>query len=74
MINAIMKGAGRSKIAKVMGEYKSGALKSGSGSMVRNRKQAVAIALNGARQAGASIPTANDRVIRMHERLQGTKI
>lgn len=47
---------GRGKTEKVMHEYKHGELKSGSGKKVKNRKQAVAIALNEARQSGAKIP------------------
>jgi hypothetical protein len=39
------------KIAKVMGEYKDKKLKSSSGSKVKSRKQAVAIALS---EAGMS--------------------
>jgi len=39
-----------------MKEYKEGDLKSGSGGKVKNRKQAVAIALSEARKAGARIP------------------
>jgi hypothetical protein len=39
-----------------MSKYKHGALKSGSGKKVKTRKQAVAIALNEARSAGAKIP------------------
>jgi hypothetical protein len=39
-----------------MREYKTGTLKSSSGAKVRKRKQAVAIALSEARQAGAEIP------------------
>lgn len=35
-----------SKIGKVMGEYAKGELKSSSGSKVRKRKQALAIALS----------------------------
>ena len=50
------KGTGERKISKVMREYKRGSLKSSSGSKVRKRKQAVAIALSEARQAGARIP------------------
>jgi Family of unknown function (DUF6496) len=49
-------GSGKSKVEKVMSEYKHGALKSGSGGKVKNRKQAVAIALSEARSAGAKIP------------------
>ena len=47
---------GRSKIEKVMKEHKEGKLKSGSGKKVTSRKQAVAIALHEAREAGAKIP------------------
>jgi hypothetical protein len=35
-----------SKISKVMGEYKSGKLKSSSGGKVKNPKQAMAIAMS----------------------------
>ncbi|HEY7434683.1 MAG TPA: DUF6496 domain-containing protein [Methylomirabilota bacterium] len=47
---------GGRKIRKVMREYKRGTLRSSSGGKVRRRKQAVAIALSEARQAGARIP------------------
>ena len=47
---------GRGKVREVMHEYKTGELKSGSGRKVTKRKQAVAIALNEAREAGANIP------------------
>ena len=49
---------GSAKIAKVMGEFASGKLHSGSkkGPEVKSTKQAVAIALNEARAAGAKIP------------------
>jgi len=39
-----------------MKEYKEGKLASGSGQKVRDRKQAVAIALSEARKSGAKIP------------------
>lgn len=48
--------AGKTKIHKVMKEKKEGKLKSGSGKKVTSRKQAVAIALNEARESGAKIP------------------
>jgi hypothetical protein len=46
------------KVGKVMREYKAGKLHSGSkkGPVVKNQKQAVAIALSEARKAGAKIP------------------
>lgn len=52
------KGKEQRKVKKVMEEYKEGKLHSGSkkGPVVENKKQAVAIALSEARQAGAKIP------------------
>jgi hypothetical protein len=52
------KSKGRSKIETTMHEFKHGGLHSGSkrGPKVRDRKQAIAIALSQARKAGARIP------------------
>ena len=47
---------GQRKIHKVMKEKKEGTLKSSNGKKVTSRKQAIAIALSEARQAGAKIP------------------
>jgi len=47
---------GARNVHRVMKEHKEGKLKSGSGKKVKSRKQAVAIALNEAREAGARIP------------------
>jgi len=47
---------GKGKVKKVMHEFKEGKLKSRSGQKVTSRKQAVAVALSEARQAGARIP------------------
>ena len=50
---------GKSKVKKVMHEYKHGTLKSGQGGKggkVKSRKQAVAIGLSEARKSGAKIP------------------
>ena len=47
------------KIGDVMREYKEGKLKSGKkgkGGKVKNRKQAVAIAISEARETGAKVP------------------
>lgn len=45
------------KVEKTMHEFKRGALKSGkSGKRVTSRKQAVAIGLSKAREAGAKVP------------------
>lgn len=54
-----MKSKTEKKIEKVMHEFKEGTLKSGKGGKgrkVTNRKQAIAIGLNEAREAGAKIP------------------
>ena len=42
---------GQPKVAKVMREYKHGTLHSGSGGVVKSRKQAIAIAMS---EAGLS--------------------
>jgi hypothetical protein len=42
-------------VGKVMREYKHGELKSGGKAKVKNRKQAVAIALSEARKSGAKV-------------------
>jgi Family of unknown function (DUF6496) len=45
------------KVHKAMHEMKEGTLKSGgSGKKVKSRKQAIAIGLSEARQAGAKVP------------------
>jgi len=53
MKKAYAKGKAQEKVSKVMEEYKTGALHSGSkkGPMVTNRKQAIAIALSEAHKA-----------------------
>ena len=48
--------AQKKKVHKVMHEFKEGSLKSSSGKKIKSRKQAVAVALSEARQAGARIP------------------
>jgi hypothetical protein len=47
----------KSKMKKVMHEYKHHELKSGGKRPVKNRKQAIAIGLSEARRAGADIPS-----------------
>jgi hypothetical protein len=44
------------KVSKTVHEFKEGTLKSGSGQKVTSRKQAVAIGLSEAREAGAKVP------------------
>lgn len=46
---------GRSKVGKVMHEYKHGQLKSGGRKKVKSRKQAIAIGLSEARRSGAKV-------------------
>ena len=46
------------KVGKVMEEMKAGKLRSSSGDKVTNPKQAIAIGLSEAREAGARVPKA----------------
>ncbi|PBQ34624.1 hypothetical protein CNR22_23545 [Sphingobacteriaceae bacterium] len=46
------------KVEKTMHELKKGTLKSSSGQKVKSRKQAIAIGLSEAKQAGGKVPTA----------------
>jgi hypothetical protein len=50
----------QNKIEKVMHEFKEGTLKSGKngrGGKVKSRKQAIAIGISEAREAGAKVPS-----------------
>ena len=53
---AIYGKAAQSKVKKTTDELKAGTLKSGSGTKVTNRKQAIAIGLSEARKSGAKVP------------------
>jgi hypothetical protein len=44
------------KVEKAMHELKHGTLKTGTGKKVTSRKQAIAIGLSEAREAGAKVP------------------
>lgn len=44
------------KIGEVMHEFKEGKLKSSSGKKVKNRKQAIAIGISEAKEAGLKVP------------------
>jgi hypothetical protein len=51
--------AAEKKVGKVMKEFKEGTLKSGkdgSGGKVKSRKQAIAIGISEAREAGLKVP------------------
>lgn len=52
---------GKDKVEKVMHEFKEGDLKSSSGKKVTSRKQAIAIGLSEAREAGAKIPKKSSK-------------
>ncbi|PZU90205.1 MAG: hypothetical protein DI529_03250 [Chryseobacterium sp.] len=44
------------KVGKVMKEFKEGKLKSSSGDKVKDRKQAIAIGISEAKEAGLKVP------------------
>ena len=48
------------KIGEVMHEFKEGTLKSSNGAVVKNRKQAVAIGISEAEEAGYKVPKQDD--------------
>jgi hypothetical protein len=58
----------KSKIKKVMGEYKEGKLKSSSGAKVKSRKQAVAIAMSEAGYSKAKPSSAAKRLAMMRKK------
>jgi len=52
------------KIGEVMHEFKEGTLKSGKkgkGGKVKNRKQAIAIGISEAKEAGLKVPVQKDK-------------
>lgn len=49
------------KVAKAVHEQKAGTLKTGTGKKVTSRKQAVAIGLSEAREAGGKVPSKKRR-------------
>lgn len=55
----------KSKVRKVMGEYKEGKLRSSSGAKVKSRKQAVAIAMS---EAGYAKPKSSSAMKRLSMR------
>jgi hypothetical protein len=57
----MMMSKSQKKIGKVMGEYKSGKLKSSSGQKVSNPKQAIAIAMSEAKMPMRGQRTAKNR-------------
>jgi Family of unknown function (DUF6496) len=48
------------KIGEVMHEFKEGNLKSSSGAVVKDRKQAIAIGISEAEEAGYKVPKKDD--------------
>ena len=63
----------RSKMGKVMHEYKHGELKSGGRKKVKNRKQAIAIGLSEARRSGANIPPSPNQKKKSSSRKSSSK-
>ncbi|NBU33850.1 hypothetical protein EBZ38_03395 [bacterium] len=63
----------KGKVEKVMGEYKRGELHSGSkkGPKVKSRKQAIAIAMSEAREAGEEVPMRKSSMKRLSMRRKG---
>ena len=61
------------KVEKVMHERKHGTLRSGSGQKVTSRKQAIAIGLSEARDAGARVPKPKARSTRKKAARRTTK-
>jgi hypothetical protein len=51
----------QNKVEKTMHEYKKGELKSGTGALVKSRKQAIAIGLSQARKEGAKVPNKSTK-------------
>jgi len=59
----------KSKVEKVMGEYKRGTLHSGKkGPVVKSRKQAIAIALSEAREAGENVKGSASKRLSMRRK------
>lgn len=58
----------KSKVRKVMGEYKEGKLRSSSGAKVKSRKQAVAIAMSEAGYAKPKSSSAAKRLSMMRKK------
>lgn len=61
----------KSKVEKVMHEYKEGKLRSGAGSKVKSRKQAVAIALSEARESSPTKKSSAAKRIGMMRKQRG---
>lgn len=49
----------QAKVGKVMKEFKDGSLKTSAGDKVTSRKQAIAIGISEAKQAGLKVPKNN---------------
>ena len=63
----------KSKMQKVMHEYKHGELKSGGRKKVKNPKQAIAIGLSEARRSGANIPANPKKTKSASKKSTGSK-
>jgi hypothetical protein len=65
--------AAQDKVEKSMHEMKAGKLKSGSGQKVTNPKQAIAIGLSEAREAGKKVPAKKSATKKAAPKKAGAK-
>jgi len=65
--------AASKNVESTMRRRKRGTLKSGSGRTVRSRKQAIAIALNEAREKGAKVPSRKSSSAKRSRKTSGSR-
>ena len=65
--------AASKNVESTMRRRKRGTLKSGSGRKVRSRKQAIAIALNEAREKGAKVPSRKSSSAKRSRKTSGAR-
>ena len=65
--------AASKNVESTMRRRKRGTLKSGSGRKVRSRKQAIAIALNEAREKGAKVPSRKSSSAKRSRKTSGSR-
>ncbi|MET0216275.1 MAG: DUF6496 domain-containing protein [Vicinamibacterales bacterium] len=65
--------AASKNVGSTMRRRKRGTLKSGSGRTVRSRKQAIAIALNEAREKGAKVPSRKSSSAKRSRKTSGSR-
>ena len=65
--------AASKNVESTMRRRKRGTLKSGSGRTVRSRKQAIAIAINEAREKGAKVPSRKSSSAKHSRKTSGSR-